>query len=521
MPESSAKELFPEGLDTTFQGVRERMLDSLESSGLLSDRTPGSVLRTLVETFSREMATFYTALTLAHDSGYLDTAQGTALDKVVAMLGVSRTRAGRLTGRVALSRATPAPDDIIIPAGLHVSGPALSVTIKGKAEQLTPILEVAEQAVLRRGERRVIVIAQETQDHDLSAIPSLAPGALNQLPRPVLGVESISNPDPILRGGADEPDESLRARARVALRAGEQATRESIESAVRAQGVQQVTVEEPQNGPAGQLIVRISDPGFELDDARQESVRDAIRSTKAAGVRASVIYLSTVYFQPNIQVEVDDEQLTADHPDWLALRAEIDAGVRRYISGLGAGSKIVIDKLRATALALPNVRSVSVDKGSLLGPLAKDSTGNLDTTKVRLDKEGLGWQLDANETPAIHPSHGTVITLKALSRARLNITVTMRPTAMSLATLQESVRSALTAWFNTLTPDGTTKQRTLKLDSAVVALTDKTTTSSVNAMQLVHELDGTSEAITSASNAVVRDDERFVVGRVTIIVESA
>ncbi len=523
MSDTSAKELFPEGLDTSFQGVRERMLDSLESSGLLSDRTPGSVLRTLVETFSREMATFYQALTLAHDSGYLDTAQGPALDKVVAMLGVTRTRAGRLTGRVALSRATPAPEDIIIPAGLRVSGPALAVTVKGKAEQLTPILEVAEQAVLRRGERRVIVIAQETQDNDLSAIPSLAPDALNQLPRPVLGVETISNPDPILRGGADEPDESLRARARVALRAGEQATRESIEAAVRAQGVQQVTVEEPQDGPAGQLVVRISDPGFEFDLARQESVHYAISATKAAGVRASVIYLSTVYFQPLLQVEVDDEQMTAEHPDWLALQAEIDAGVRRYVAGLGAGSKILIDKLRATALAIPNVRSVTVDEGSALGTLSSGSSpAQLDTSKARLSP-GIGWTLDAHESPAIHPSLGLEIKLKTVSRARLNISVTMKNNAMPLATLQESVRSALTAWFNTLTPDPsvTPVQRTLKLSSAESVLKAKTPTTSVKLMQLVHEVDGDSKDITLSDNAVVRDDERFIVGRVTVIVESA
>jgi uncharacterized phage protein gp47/JayE len=523
--EFNAKELFPEGLDTSFQGVRERMLDSLETSGLLSDRTPGSVLRTLVETFSREMATFYAALTLAHDSGYLDTAQGPALDKVVAMLGVTRARAGRLTGKVALARATPAPEDIIIPAGLRVSGPVVNVTVKGKAEQIAPILEVAEQAVLRRGERRVLVIAQETQDHDLAAIPSLAPGALNQLPRPLLGVETISNPDPILRGGADEPDESLRARARVALRAGEQATRESIEAAVRAQGVQQVTVEEPQDGPAGQLIVRISDPGFERDVARQEAVRGAIRATKAAGVRASVIYLSTVYFAPEIIVEVDDEQMNADHPDWPALRAEIDAGVRRYVAGLGAGSKILLDKLRATALAIPKVRSVSFGAQTALGPLPEGTTDLTRILNIATDRltEGVGWGLEAQETPAIHPTLGAAIYLKAVSRARLNLAVSMQNNSLPLATLQESVRAALTAWFNTLPPDPsvTPAQRTLKLTSAESALKDKTLTKAVKAMQLVHEHSGETEDITSSNDAVVRDEERFIIGRVTVTVESA
>jgi hypothetical protein len=92
-----------------------------------------------------------------------------------------------------------------------------------------------------------------------------------------------------------------------------------------------------------------------------------------------------------------------------------------------------------------------------------------------------------------------------------------------LATLQESVRAALTAWFNTLPPDPSIipTQRTLKLSSAESALKAKTLTNQVKLLQLVHELDGQTEDVTTTTDAVVRDEERFLVGRVTVTVESA
>src|SRR6185436_6807225 len=104
---------------TSYSAVVDRLLESM---GPTMDTTPGSVVRTLVEAYAREMAVFYGMLALAHRSGYIDTAEGAALDSVVAVLGIKRARGGRLTGQVEFSRAVPAAADIGIPAGRTVTG---------------------------------------------------------------------------------------------------------------------------------------------------------------------------------------------------------------------------------------------------------------------------------------------------------------------------------------------------------------------------------------------------------------
>src|SRR4029078_12743682 len=110
--------IIPE-VETSFSKIVERLLESM---GTRLDSNTGSIARTLAEAYAREMATFYAMLELSHESGYLDTAKGGALDNVVALLGITRARAGRLTGSVEFSRTSPAPDDIGIPSGTRVTG---------------------------------------------------------------------------------------------------------------------------------------------------------------------------------------------------------------------------------------------------------------------------------------------------------------------------------------------------------------------------------------------------------------
>jgi len=61
----------------------------------ITDLNVGSVARTLLEAVSKEMALLYAQLNLAYDSAFLETATGSSLDRVVALLGYHRFRAGR------------------------------------------------------------------------------------------------------------------------------------------------------------------------------------------------------------------------------------------------------------------------------------------------------------------------------------------------------------------------------------------------------------------------------------------
>src|SRR6185503_13197715 len=93
----------------------------VQAPPLLTDRNPGSVVRTLAESFAREYAVLSRQLELVYRGAFIDTAEGRDLDQVVALVGVERRGRTFASGEVVFSRSTPSPADIFIPEGTLVS----------------------------------------------------------------------------------------------------------------------------------------------------------------------------------------------------------------------------------------------------------------------------------------------------------------------------------------------------------------------------------------------------------------
>ncbi len=393
----------PAPLDTSFSAIVDRLLEKM---GPGTDTNTGSMARTLAEAYAREMATFYAMLEHAHRSGYLETAEGPALNNVVAVLGLTRARAGRLSGEVEFSRNSPAPEDIGIPSGRQVTGLAESGASSSKVQPL-PLFETLEDAVLRRGEMRVLVRVQEIQDDSEASkkAPSIInPNRLTVLPRPVMGIEFVTNPAPLRRTGEDETDESLRTRARSSLRDGELGTLESIAAAVRLQGVQKVTVREPPDALPGVVEVLVGDPDFGEDAQALARVQQAILVSKAAGIQVRLDYARTVYFDMEFQVEPVNPAL--DEAAFDRVRRELQQALVLFFQGLPVGESVSRRKLEAVLFANPAVRQIGELRVNTW--LRRVDTRN--PTSPELVSEGMGtrefgsyrdWRIDALETPTI------------------------------------------------------------------------------------------------------------------------
>jgi hypothetical protein len=70
----------------------------------LTDDRPGSVLNTLVSAFSREIELLYEQMEQVYNAGFIDTARGNALDRVVALLGITRKDATPSKGKIVFWR---------------------------------------------------------------------------------------------------------------------------------------------------------------------------------------------------------------------------------------------------------------------------------------------------------------------------------------------------------------------------------------------------------------------------------
>src|SRR5439155_17137645 len=82
---------------------------------------------------------------------------------------------------------------------------------------------------LHRGSLSLEVPIRATVSGEAGVVAERAVAVIN---RPILGIESVSNPQPTQLAGSDETDDALRARARRALEGAGKATRGALVAAL-------------------------------------------------------------------------------------------------------------------------------------------------------------------------------------------------------------------------------------------------------------------------------------------------
>lgn len=236
---------------------------------VLTDIRTGSVVRTLCETAALEIARLHAQLEAVYKAGFIDTATDSALDKVVALLGIERIRAGRATGEVELTRSAASRGAIHVPAGTRI------LTADGNVEY-----ETTAAVTLADGQRTIRVAARDLEPND-----PLAADALTVLPVPIAGIAGVTNPAPTTLATREESDRELRQRAKSFLHGSERATLGALGEALARQGITADVVEKADQ-PG---YVEITPHAEQLTPEQRQRLLTAIHEVRPAGVRVTVL----------------------------------------------------------------------------------------------------------------------------------------------------------------------------------------------------------------------------------------
>ncbi|MGA7966217.1 MAG: baseplate J/gp47 family protein, partial [Gammaproteobacteria bacterium] len=192
---------------------------SQSANALLTDRNVGSLNRTLAEAFSRELAILEKQLELVYRSGFVDTAEGLALEQVVALLGLQRKGGDYASGTVRFYRESVAPADIFIPSGTRVS------------TALNPPVSFVTTAhrTLRKGQ---LSVEAQIRAEQKGADSVVATAAISVINKAIHGVSGVTNDAPTLFSGEKESDSELRLRAKSVLQRAGRATVGAVINAV-------------------------------------------------------------------------------------------------------------------------------------------------------------------------------------------------------------------------------------------------------------------------------------------------
>ncbi|HTG33685.1 MAG TPA: baseplate J/gp47 family protein [Thermoanaerobaculia bacterium] len=356
----------------------------------LTDRHPGSVTRLLAESFAREYAVLSGQLEGIYRSGFLATATGRDLDEVVRLVGLTRRSGAFAVGTAVFSRLSPAPADIQIEAGTRLS------TVKPPAASF----ETTEDRTLRRGELTVETPIAATAPGAAGVVPAKWVAAID---RPILGVDSVENPQATRLIGDEEGDDALRRRAeRAHERAGKATTGALLAALTSVPGLREKDVRILQDHLAhpGVVKLEIVKPVTtalstrELEDF-EALIRTRIEETRPVGVRVlHRLDLADVTFdeqsQPAPGVALWPERLS-DTPPLLKIsaivkvipaaaslrqaeRSDLDQRVHQAVDAffdeIGIGETVIYNRLIAVLMSLDGVLDIVVD---LAADLAADA----------------------------------------------------------------------------------------------------------------------------------------------------
>ncbi len=238
----------PKTFDQIFGEMRDR------TPPQISDFQEGSIARTLYETFAFEVALLYEQMHQVYLSAFVDTATGSQLDLVVAILGIKRGEPDFAMGVVTFERDLGIDQPIQIPAGF------LLTTREDAAKTAKKTYQTVESQTLSETESQVQVRVQAIQPGDTEVAEA---NTVQVMPQPLPGIKAITNEQPIrFTGKRRETDEELRDRAKVALLAASGANTSTIETTLFSlPGIKEVWVREPFHYARGTVLLRIPADG--------------------------------------------------------------------------------------------------------------------------------------------------------------------------------------------------------------------------------------------------------------------
>ncbi len=235
----------------------------------LNDLYVGSVTRTVAESVGLEISRLYAQLEAVYNAGFINTATGSALDHVVALLGIDRIRAGRFECELEFTRAEGSRGSITIPRGTRI------MTADGNVEY-----ETIARVALQNGQTRIKVKARDVEDNTTG----VEANTLSVIAKPIAGIVGVTNLSAASIASEDENDIELRDRAKNFLHGSERATLTAIQEAVVRQGVQ-ADVYEVAGQPGFVEVV----PHVEgMTDELEQRVEKAIDDARPAGVQVSL-----------------------------------------------------------------------------------------------------------------------------------------------------------------------------------------------------------------------------------------
>ena len=149
----------------------------------ITDVSEGSVTRTLLQSFARQLASCWRSLELIKAAAYIETAQGEDLDELLKLVGVTRNVATGASGYITFYRDGTSPQTTV-PVGTQVAAQRTDRTVYYETTEVVDFLEGFSSA-------KAPIDATESY---VGKISNMGPNRITKLVGPAGGASRCNNP---------------------------------------------------------------------------------------------------------------------------------------------------------------------------------------------------------------------------------------------------------------------------------------------------------------------------------------
>lgn len=320
-----------------------------------SDLHVGSVMRTVTEAVSLEMARVYAQMEGVYDSGFIDSANGSALENVISLLGINRIQAGRFSGEIEFTRVEGSRGEIYIPAGTRV------INADGSVEY-----ETLTSVTLIDGQKTVRAVARDREENS----EGMEAGTLTVMAKPIAGISAVNNPAPTSLTQKNESDDELRTRAKNFLHGSERATLGSIKEAVHLQGIQADVLEEEKVDELGRSyktgVVQVIPHAEELAPDQRQRVLTAIEQSKPVGVTVRLAGELSAPAKIDLSLRVKTSSQLLEN-QIKAAHASLRSALKEYFDTLPIKEAGSVNKLIGLILNIGEIDDVEIVSAQVQG----------------------------------------------------------------------------------------------------------------------------------------------------------
>jgi len=350
-----------------FEEIYTNMVQkSQEKVPTLTDFQVGSVVRTIYESFAYEIGILYEQLNQVYLSAFIDSAEGSQLEMLVALLGIQRGLPDFAEGTVTFQRDL-GTDIIEIPVGTLVT---------------TEDSEKSPKKAYTTIESQIFPANSKTLDVKIQAVE---PGeeqvtkeeTINIMPLPIPGIKSVINKTPIqFTGKKTETDEELRKRAKIALISSGKASNIALENALLSQpSVKEVKLIERFNEPDQKYgLVDIFVDGVDFsNETKVQSLKNQIDKVRAAGVFVRLQSAIPVPIDAVFKIEINPS-IKISEMERKTIEKSVEESIINYISQTKMGQPLLFSQLTRQILSVINVYNIErfeictyvpIDNGSI------------------------------------------------------------------------------------------------------------------------------------------------------------